>query len=74
MACGGDHSMALTESGTVITWGCNGYGQLGTGNTTNSPNPIKITVDCGRYSFDLHIVQRFIFYVSRIRVLMSFAV
>ncbi|KAI9352508.1 hypothetical protein DFJ73DRAFT_659037 [Zopfochytrium polystomum] len=29
VACGYDHSIALTTSGTVWTWGSNGHGQLG---------------------------------------------
>jgi hypothetical protein len=35
-SCGGSHSMALTESGRVYSWGYNYWGQLGIGNTINS--------------------------------------
>jgi alpha-tubulin suppressor-like RCC1 family protein len=36
ISCGGCHSMALTECGHVYSWGWNGFGQLGIGNTVNS--------------------------------------
>jgi hypothetical protein len=41
------HSMALCSDGTVITWGFNGHGQLGTGNTTDSPVPVAVTTGTG---------------------------
>ncbi len=31
ISCGYWHSMALTESGHVFSWSCNGFGQLGMG-------------------------------------------
>ena len=37
------HAIALTEDGQVYTWGYNGHGQLGTGNTTWENRPVKIT-------------------------------
>jgi hypothetical protein len=39
ISCGYWHSMALTESGRVFSWGCNGFGQLGIGNTVDSNKP-----------------------------------
>lgn len=29
ISCGGNHSMALSETGLIYTWGDNTYGQLG---------------------------------------------
>ena len=37
------HTVALTENGTLLTWGVNDSGQLGNGNTTQSFNPVQIT-------------------------------
>ena len=36
------HSVALKGDGTVWTWGYNGYGELGSGNTTNRPTPFSV--------------------------------
>ena len=36
------HCMALDDQGRVWTWGYNGYGQLGLGNTTNYSTPTQI--------------------------------
>lgn len=36
---GGEHSLVLTHKNKVLSWGHNGYGQLGNGNTTNQPYP-----------------------------------
>jgi RCC1 and BTB domain-containing protein len=55
ISCGGWHSMALTESGRVFSWGYNSIGQLRQGNTINSNIPeliemkeIKIIkISCG---------------------------
>ncbi|MFN8677291.1 MAG: CAP domain-containing protein [Thermomicrobiales bacterium] len=38
---GGFHSLALEQNGRVWAWGGNGYGQLGTGTTTDSPVPVR---------------------------------
>ena len=35
IAAGGNHSLQLKSDGTVWAWGCNGYGQLGDGSTTD---------------------------------------
>jgi alpha-tubulin suppressor-like RCC1 family protein len=42
IAAGWTHGVAL-KGGTVWTWGYNGYGQLGTGNSSESLSPIPIT-------------------------------
>ncbi|PON67481.1 Regulator of chromosome condensation 1/beta-lactamase-inhibitor protein II [Parasponia andersonii] len=39
LACGGAHVIALTSGGRVVTWGRGTSGQLGHGDTMNSPNP-----------------------------------
>jgi tRNA A-37 threonylcarbamoyl transferase component Bud32 len=56
ISCGGWHSLALTESGCVYSWGYNECGQLGIGNTIDSNKPILIALEkiiierisCGR--------------------------
>ena len=43
ISAGSNHVLALKNDGTVWAWGDNSQGQLGTGNTTNSPNtPVKV--------------------------------
>ena len=42
IAAGNAHALAMTDDGTVYTWGWNQYGQLGNGTTTNSRIPIAI--------------------------------
>ena len=37
------HSLGLAANGTVYAWGSNSNGQLGTNNTTDSPNPVAVT-------------------------------
>jgi len=39
---GKDHSIALTEDGTVYTWGYNNRGQLGDNTTTQRETPVKV--------------------------------
>ena len=39
---GGDHSLVLTKDGKVYSWGHNGHGQLGIGNTDNQSTPIEV--------------------------------
>ncbi|MCA9863010.1 MAG: hypothetical protein KC432_08320, partial [Thermomicrobiales bacterium] len=41
LASGGFHSLALEQNGRVWAWGGNGYSQLGTGTTQDSPVPIR---------------------------------
>ena len=38
-----NHFCAITETGALYCWGYNGYGQLGTGNTTNSSKALPVT-------------------------------
>jgi alpha-tubulin suppressor-like RCC1 family protein len=44
LAVGGsnNYSAAIKTDGTLWTWGANGFGQLGTGNTTNTSSPTQI--------------------------------
>ena len=42
---GRDHTVALKADGTVWTWGYNGNGQLGTGDTQNRYKPTKINIE-----------------------------
>ncbi len=58
ISCGSYHSLALTESGLVFSWGSNGRGQLGIGHTRNSIKPQLINnrsnvfikkIRCGRF-------------------------
>jgi RCC1 and BTB domain-containing protein len=43
IACGQTSSMALTQTGELYSWGYNGNGQLGVGNSSNQPTPIRVT-------------------------------
>ena len=47
IAGGDDHSLALTSTGTVLAWGCNGQGQLGNGTTTTSATPVNVSIPVG---------------------------
>jgi alpha-tubulin suppressor-like RCC1 family protein len=42
IAAGSSHTLALTKSGEVWSWGLNTSGQLGTGNTTNQNRAVKV--------------------------------
>lgn len=42
VSCGGSHTMAITEDGTLWAWGSNDLGQFGDGGTESSSTPIKI--------------------------------
>lgn len=42
VAGGGQHSTALTSTGTVLAWGYNDHGQLGTGTTDDSNVPVLV--------------------------------
>jgi len=43
VATGDYHTVALKDDGTVWSWGYNGQGQLGSGSTIDSDNPIAVT-------------------------------
>ena len=43
IVAGESHAMAAAVDGSIWTWGYNGYGQLGRGDTTGSNQPVKIT-------------------------------
>jgi alpha-tubulin suppressor-like RCC1 family protein len=42
VSAGNLHSMAVKTDGTLWAWGDNGYGQLGTSNTTNRSSPVQV--------------------------------
>ncbi|KAJ1611945.1 RCC1 domain-containing protein [Cryptosporidium canis] len=42
IACGANHSLALSESGLVFSWGIGQYGCLGTGELNDVYSPVKI--------------------------------
>ncbi len=44
ISCGSRHSMALTSSGRVFSWGCNKCGQLGINNINNMDVPCFVTL------------------------------
>lgn len=41
VVAGDQHACALRSDGSVVCWGYNGNGQLGTGNSVDSPTPIE---------------------------------
>jgi alpha-tubulin suppressor-like RCC1 family protein len=40
--CGDSHTVAIKTDGTIWTWGTNGYGQLGQGDTTHRSSPVQV--------------------------------
>jgi alpha-tubulin suppressor-like RCC1 family protein len=40
--CGQNHTVAVKTDGTLWTWGLNGSGQLGQGNTTRCSSPVQV--------------------------------
>ena len=49
VACGYAHTLALTDEGHLYAWGANSYGQLGTGNKSNSSSPLRVAESVGRF-------------------------
>ncbi|XP_066303816.1 probable E3 ubiquitin-protein ligase HERC4 isoform X3 [Branchiostoma lanceolatum] len=47
VACGGKHSLALSNDGRVFSWGNNSHGQLGIGSTKNQSKPQELTTLTG---------------------------
>lgn len=43
IAAGANHGVMINASGEAYAWGSNSNGQLGTGNTTNSATPVKVS-------------------------------
>lgn len=43
VATGNAHTIAIKTDGTLWVWGSNTYGELGTGNTTNTSSPVTTT-------------------------------
>jgi alpha-tubulin suppressor-like RCC1 family protein len=48
VAVGGSHTCALINDGTVLCWGNNDYGQLGTGNFLSELIPMPVVDETGR--------------------------
>ena len=42
LSCDGVHTIALTESGRIFSWGCNDKGQIGLGDTNDRCSPSLI--------------------------------
>jgi alpha-tubulin suppressor-like RCC1 family protein len=42
LVCGGSHSLAFVQDGSLLSWGYNSTGPLGTGNTDTFREPVKI--------------------------------
>jgi len=49
IACGEIHSMILLNTGKVLSFGNNNYGQLGNGSTTSSNIPIEVDLQSSNY-------------------------
>lgn len=53
IAAGGDHSMAVTVGGELLAFGCNKYGQLGTGDGIDRYVPTSVCLSQhGQYTFE----------------------
>ena len=48
VACGPDHSAAISEQGEVLTWGAGSYGNLGHGDNTDIPMPKLVEALLGK--------------------------
>ncbi|KAH9512730.1 RCC1 and BTB domain-containing protein 1 [Bulinus truncatus] len=49
IVCGYAHTLALTDEGSMYSWGANSYGQLGTGNKANMVVPAKVSTQGERF-------------------------
>jgi alpha-tubulin suppressor-like RCC1 family protein len=47
VGAGDEDSVALTSSGSLLSWGDNAFGELGDGNTTNSSTPVSVSLPAG---------------------------
>jgi len=45
VSAGQYHTVAIQTDGTLWAWGCNEFGQVGNGTTTNRTSPVKIGTD-----------------------------
>lgn len=57
VALGDSHSAAIDSDGKLYTWGCNNYGQLGNGSTTDSTTPVCLTTLSGNPLYGKSITQ-----------------
>ena len=45
ISAGGFHTAAITKDGSLYTWGCNEFGQLGDGTNVNRLSPVRIMIN-----------------------------
>ncbi|PHJ25322.1 regulator of chromosome condensation repeat-containing protein, partial [Cystoisospora suis] len=45
ISCGSDHTLALTDRGSLYAWGVGMYGNLGQGDTLDAYKPVKVFFD-----------------------------
>jgi len=48
ISCGQSFTIARTDEGELYSWGYNGNGQLGIGNTANQQTPCKVNIGCSK--------------------------
>lgn len=53
VSCGADHTLALTDKGEIWAWGVGQFGNIGTGNTNDEFEPVKIEFG-GKDAFVTH--------------------
>ncbi|PFH38145.1 regulator of chromosome condensation (RCC1) repeat-containing protein [Besnoitia besnoiti] len=44
ISCGADHTLALSDGGTLYAWGVGAYGNLGQGDTADSYTPVRVVL------------------------------